>query len=99
MTVNVTSENSAFTFMIEGRIDTITAPELEAKFKEIRPHAEKVTFDMTGVEYISSAGMRTLVAVHRAMSSKGGLTIKGLTKNVQSIINLTGFNKILNIEE
>lgn len=54
---------------------------------------------MREVEYISSAGMRVIVAAHRAMAPKGGLVLRGLTKNVSTIINLTGFNKILNIEE
>ena len=99
MNVTVTSENKAYTFIICGRIDTLTAPELEAKFREIEADAEKVVFDMTEVDYISSAGMRTIIYVHRAMSEKEGLTLKGITKNVSTIINLTGFNKILNIEE
>ena len=50
-------------------------------------------------EYISSAGLRVIVAAHRAMLPKDGLVLRGLTKNVRTIINLTGFNNILNIEE
>ena len=75
MNVTVTSENKAYTFIICGRIDTLTAPELEAKFREIEADAEKVVFDMTEVDYISSAGMRTIIYVHRAMSEKEGLTL------------------------
>ncbi len=99
MNLSVTSESNTYTFTISGRIDTLTAPELETKFTEIEPHADKVIFDMTGVEYISSAGMRAIVATHRAMAKKDGLVLKGLTKNVRTIINLTGFTKILHIEE
>ncbi|MEE1261454.1 STAS domain-containing protein [Ruminococcus sp.] len=99
MNLTVTSENKVYTIAITGRIDTLTAPELESKFREIEKNAEKLIFDMREVEYISSAGMRVIVAAHRAMLPKDGLVLRGLTKNVRTIINLTGFNNILNIEE
>ncbi|MBQ9679342.1 MAG: STAS domain-containing protein [Ruminococcus sp.] len=99
MTTAISFENDVYTVVISGRIDTLTAPELEQTFKEIEPKANKVIFDMNAVEYVSSAGMRAIIAVHRAMSQKGGLVLRGLTKNVRTIINLTGFNKVLTIEE
>ena len=99
MNLTVTSENKIYTIAVSGRIDTLTAPELESKFREIENDADKLIFDMSEVEYISSAGMRVIVAAHRAMAPQDGLVLKGLTKNVSTIINLTGFNKILNIEE
>jgi anti-anti-sigma factor len=99
MTANVSNEGDVYTIAITGRIDTISAPELEEEFNRIEPKAEKVIFDMTGVDYISSAGMRMIVAVHRKMASKGGLVLRGLKKNVRAIINLTGFSKVLTIEE
>ena len=70
MNVTVTSENKAYTFIICGRIDTLTAPELEAKFREIEADAEKVVFDMTEVDYISSAGMRTIIYVQKTNTSQ-----------------------------
>lgn len=99
MTTNVSFENDVYTVAVTGRIDTLTSPELEQAFLEIEPKANKVIFDLTGVEYISSAGMRVIVAVHRKMTPKGGLVLRGLTKNVRTIINLTGFDKVLTIEE
>lgn len=99
MGITVTNDNKVYTIIITGRIDTLTAPELEVKFGEIKNDADKVIFDMTEVEYISSAGMRTIVAAHRAMAAKDGLVLRGIKKNVRTIINLTGFNKVLNIEE
>ena len=98
MDLTVKSENKVYTITISGRIDTLTAPELEGKFREIENDADKLVFDMSEVEYISSAGMRVIVAAHRTMAPKGGLVLRGLTKNVSTIINLTGFNKILNID-
>lgn len=99
MTTNVSFENGVYTLAIGGRIDTLTSPELQQTFNEIEPKADKVIFDMRDVEYISSAGMRVIVAAHRAMSAKGGLVLRAMTNNVSTIINLTGFNKILTIEE
>ena len=99
MNLTVTSENKAYTIAVSGRIDTLTAPEVEEKFREIENDADKVIFDMREVEYISSAGMRVIVAAHRAMLPKNGLVLRGLTKNVSTIISLTGFNKVLTIEE
>lgn len=99
MYLSVTSAQKVYTIAVSGRIDTLTAPELESKFREIENDADKVIFDMHEVEYISSAGMRVIVAAHRAMTPKNGLVLKGLTKNVSTIINLTGFNNVLNIEE
>ena len=99
MNVSVNTVDNISTFTIEGRIDTLTAPELDKAFAEAEPVSDKVIFDMSGVDYISSAGMRVIIAVHRAMTKKNGLVLKGLSKNVQTIINLTGFTKILNIEE
>ncbi len=99
MNVSVNTVDNISTFTIEGRIDTLTAPELDKAFTEAEPVSDKVIFDMSGVDYISSAGMRVIIAVHRAMTTKNGLVLKGLSKNVRTIINLTGFTKILNIEE
>ena len=99
MTTNVSFENDVYTIAISGRIDTITAPELDQVFREVEQKANKVIFDMNEVEYISSAGMRSIVTSHKAMSKKGGLVLRGLTKNVSTVINLTGFNKVLTIEE
>ncbi len=98
MTTEVKKANGAYTIKISGGIDTLTAPELEQTFKEIEPQADKVIFDMKEVDYISSAGIRVLVYVHRAMSSKDGLVLRGLNKNVSTIISLTGFDKVLTIE-
>ena len=99
MTVSINTIDNISTFVIEGRIDTLTAPELEKAFSDAEPASDKVIFDMSGVDYISSAGMRVIIAVHRTMAKKEGLVLKGLTKNVKTIINLTGFTKVLNIEE
>ena len=98
MTINKTVYNNVCTLFIEGRIDTLTAPELEQAFADNADSCDKMIFDMSNVDYISSAGLRVVVVAHREMQKKDGLVLKNLSKNVASIINLTGFNKALNIE-
>ena len=99
MNLTVTSEKKVYTVAVSGRIDTLTAPSLEEKVREIENDADKLIIDMREVEYISSAGLRVIVAAHRTMLPKNGLVLRGLTKNVSTVINLTGFNKILNIDQ
>lgn len=99
MNTKVTSEGKIYTIAISERIDTLTAPELDKTFNSVKEDADKVIFDMEKVEYVSSAGIRTIIAAHRAMTEKDGLVLRKLTKNVRTIIDLTGFSKKLNIEE
>ena len=98
MKTSVSFEKDICTVAISGRIDTLTAPALESVFREVSPKSDKVIFDMADVEYISSAGMRVLIIVHREMSAKGGFVLRHPTKNVMTILSLTGFDKVLNIE-
>ena len=98
MNINAIAEGNVCTLIISGRIDTITAPELDKVFRENAEVCEKMIFDMSEVDYISSAGIRSLVAAHRKMAGKGGLVLRGLNKSVLSILEMTGLSKKLNIE-
>ena len=97
MTIKVDNVEKTCTLHIEGRVDTITAPELEAAVKENAEKCDKMVFEMSGVDYISSAGIRVVVAAHKAMAGKEGLYLENLTDNVMEIFELTGFTKALNI--
>ena len=99
MNITVKNEEKVYTLVIEGRIDTLTAPELEKTFRDNVEKADKMIFDMNGVDYVSSAGIRAIVSAYRAMGSKGGLVLKGLRNNVLTIIRMTGLEKKLTIEE
>ncbi len=99
MNITVKNEEKVYTLVIEGRIDTLTAPELEKTFRDNAEKADKMIFDMNGVDYVSSAGIRAIVSAYRAMGSKGGLVLKGLRNNVLTIIRMTGLEKKLTIEE
>jgi anti-anti-sigma factor len=97
MKLNVTNEDKICTIMIEGSIDALTSPELEQAISGAAPVCEKMILDMTGVDYISSAGLRTVVAANQKLG-KDNLTLKGLAPNVLEIFRLTGFTKFFNIE-
>ena len=99
MNITVKNEEKVYTLVIEGRIDTLTAPELEKTFRDNAEKADKMIFDMYGVDYISSAGIRAIVSAYKAMGSKDGLVLKGLRNNVLTIIRMTGLEKKLTIEE
>ena len=84
--------------LLEGRLDTITAPELESELKKSEGTAEKLVFDMSGLEYISSAGLRVLLSAHKSMAGKGGMKITHVNEIVSEVFEVTGFSDILDIE-
>jgi len=98
MTVTKTEKNGCFSFEIEGRVDTITAPELEKEIRDCTDKAESIVLDFAKVEYISSAGLRVLLFAHKTMAKKGGLTIKNVNSDIVEIFEVTGFSDILNIQ-
>ena len=83
---------------LEGRLDTMTAPELEAAIKQEMDSIESLTLDFTGLEYISSAGLRVLLSAHRALAGKGGMKVTHLNEIVREVFDVTGFADILKIE-
>ena len=94
-----TSNNGAeYTFALEGRLDTITAPDLESKINEVVDDANKLILDFAGLEYISSAGLRVLLGAAQAMEDKGDMVVRNLTPSVNEVFELTGFSSMFNIE-
>lgn len=98
MTINKTQDGKNLTIALEGRLDTMTAPELEAELNTSLPEAETLTLDFSKLEYISSAGLRVLLSAHKAMSSKGGLKVTNVNEIVREVFEVTGFADILTIE-
>lgn len=98
MKINTSTQNNVCTMFIQGRIDTLNAPELEQAFIENAENCEKMIIDFSDTDYISSAGLRVILVAHRKMEKKGGLVLKNLSKNVASIMKMTGFVKYVNIE-
>ncbi len=97
MTITQTIENGKGILFPEGRLDTVTAPELEAAIQKILPSLNELTLDLEKLEYISSAGLRVLLSTHKALSGKGGLTVTHVNETISEIFEVTGFTDILTI--
>ena len=98
MKVTSSKNGSTCTLTVEGKIDTITAPELDEAVKSNLPKCDKMIFDFTNVEYITSAGLRVLVYAHRELMKKGGVTVTGVNEGIKKIFTVTGMYKILKIK-
>ncbi len=90
-------EGDRLVIALEGRLDTSTAPELEAVIKEELAGIDSAVLDFEKLEYISSAGLRVLLSTHKALMSKGGLMIKNVRPEIMEVLEITGFSDILNI--
>ena len=98
MNINKVLEGSKLEIEITGRLDTITAPELDAEIKQSIDVIDCLVLNFKGVEYISSAGLRVLLATQKIMSKKGKMIVKEVNDTVMEIFNITGFVDILTIE-
>ena len=96
--ISVSNNGSEYTFTLDGRLDTITSPDLEAKINEVVGGASKLTLDLGSLEYISSAGRRVLLGAAQAMDGKGDMVVCNLTQSVMEVFELTGFSRMFNIE-
>jgi anti-sigma B factor antagonist len=97
MTIDKKLENGTWMFAVARRLDTNTAPELEAELK--LDGAKEVVFDFGGLEYISSAGLRVLMTAHKAMAAAGG-GVKVLRPNamVRGVFEITGLSSVFVVE-
>ena len=98
MTINKSQEGSTLNITLEGRLDTMTAPELEAELNKSLSASDALVFDFSKLDYISSAGLRVLLSAHKVMSAKGGMKITHVNEIVQEVFDVTGFSDILTIE-
>ena len=98
LNINKKQDGTTLTIALEGRLDTTTAPELEQELKASMSGVTELTFDMTGLEYISSAGLRVLLTAHKTMMKQGQMKITHVTEVVQEVFDVTGFSDILTIE-
>ena len=86
------------TLALIGRLDTVTAPELEAEISAILPTAESLVLDMEKLEYISSAGLRVILKTQKALTQKAGLKLINVSDDVREVFEITGFSDFLTIE-
>ncbi len=85
-------------FDLEGRLDTTTAPELEAELRNSLDGIEGLTLNFEKLEYISSAGLRVLLATQKRMARQGAMKLTHVGETIQEIFEVTGFSDILTIE-
>ena len=98
MTINKNQNGSTLTIALEGRLDTTTAPVLEQELKDSLNDATELILDFSGLDYISSAGLRLLLSAHKAMSKKDGMKVTHVNEMVNEVFDVTGFADILTIE-
>lgn len=97
MTITKTAENGTLRIALEGRLDTNTAPQLEAELKTSLSGITELELDFSGLEYISSAGLRVLLAAQKTMSRQGKMTIRNVNETIMEAFEITGFVEILTI--
>ena len=86
------------TLKVVGRLDTTTAPALEAAVTEVIGSCDQLVLDFAGLEYISSAGLRVILKAQKAMNAKGGMKLQHVNETIMEIFEITGFSDILTIE-
>ncbi len=86
------------TLSLEGRLDTMTSPELEKELNASLDSAQSLILDFSKLDYISSAGLRVLLYAHKAMSGKGGMKVTNVNEIVQEVFEVTGFADVLTVE-
>lgn len=96
--IEVKKDGAQYTFLLDGRLDTITSPDLESKINEATPDADKLILDLANLEYISSAGLRVLLGAVQSMEGKGEMIVCNLSQSVKEVFELTGFSRLFNIE-
>ena len=98
MTIRMDKQANKLVLAPEGRVDTITAPELEKVIKENLDGVTSLVFDLTDLEYISSAGLRVLLAAQKIMNGQGEMKVCHANETILEIFDVTGFSDILTIE-
>ncbi|SCY65907.1 STAS domain-containing protein [Butyrivibrio sp. INlla14] len=98
LNINKTLAGNDLNISLEGRLDTMTAPDLEALLTASLGGVENLVFDFAKLEYISSAGLRVLLSAQKTMNKQGTMVVRNATEEVKEIFEVTGFSDILTIE-
>ena len=97
MTIEIKKNADEAVLIIAGRIDTVTAPELDKAINEATEDAKHLVLDLKNTEYISSAGLRVLLAAQKKMSKLGSMKVTNVCAEVMEVFELTGFTDILEL--
>ncbi len=98
MNITKSVDGQKVTLALEGRLDTMTAPQLETEVKASIEGITDLRFDLTSLDYISSAGLRVLLSTQKQMNKQGNMVIAGANEDILEIFEVTGFIDILTVE-
>ena len=96
--VSVNKDGDTYTVLVDGRLDTLTSPQLDAELNKIIGNAKKLVLDLGKLAYISSAGLRVLLGAAQRMDGKGEMTLIHVNEAVYEVFDVTGFIQVFNIE-
>jgi len=98
MTIAKNQNGNELIITLTGRLDTTTAPQLESELKASLPGVEHLVLDFAGLDYLSSAGLRVLLATQKQMNKQGDMIVRKVNETIAEIFDVTGFCDILTIE-
>jgi anti-sigma B factor antagonist len=98
MEVKVENKGNEVAMKVEGRLDTMSAPQLEEKITALGEEVADLVLDLAGLDYISSAGLRVLLGAQKKMNKQGAMKVTNVKSEVMEIFEMTGFSEILTIE-
>ena len=98
MNINMQKDDSRLTVVLEGRLDTLTSPELEEQLENSLDGIKELIFDFSDLRYVSSAGLRVLIAAQKIMEEQGKMIIRNVCPTVMEVFDITGFIDVFTIE-
>lgn len=98
MTINKSVTGTTMTVKVEGRLDTMAAPELEKTLKDSIGTITELILDFENLAYVSSAGLRVLLSAQKIMNKQGSMVIRNACETVTEVFEVTGFSEILTVE-
>jgi len=98
MTIEKNAAGSVLTLKVIGRLDTTTAPQLEAEISSSIDGVKELVLDFAALEYVSSAGLRVLLGAQKKMNVQGSMKILNVNESIMEVFEITGFVDILTIE-
>ncbi len=98
MTIDKKANGAKLTIALTGRLDTTTAPQLEGELRTCLTGVTDLCLDFASLEYLSSAGLRVILAAQKVMNRQGSMVIKNVNDTIKEVFDITGFADILTIE-
>ena len=98
MTIDKNKTGDKLTIALKGRLDTTTAPQMESVVREELADVKELVIDLSGLDYMSSAGLRVMLAAQKKMNTQGTMVVKNVNEMIKEVFDITGFSDILTIE-